>query len=183
MARFYYLDIESNGINPQLNDIVTIQYQPLNEKGEACGELIILKSWESSEKEIVEKFYKIFVNTFIWDFIPIMQNGLFDFTFLLEKFRKYNLPIHKDSLEFIFTKPYLDIRTTLIIANDMQFKNSGLDKMTFKESDGRNIPIWFAEKEYDKIIQYIQMETTAFIKAFQIIIEHQKDLKGKLKNG
>ena len=63
----------------------------------------------------------------------------------------------------------------------MQFKGHSLDSMTTKVGDGRNIPIWFAEKKYNLIENYIKQETEAFLKAFQIIIVHCKDLKDKLK--
>lgn len=179
----FYLDVETGGFDPEINDIITIQYQPLDSKGEAIGGLIILKSWESSEEDIVKKFYKTFVtdNYTVWGFISVGCNLLFDLRFIIAKFKKYNLPIDKEPLEFVFGKPSIDIRNNLVIANDMQFKGCGLDSMTTKLEDGRNIPIWFAEKKYDLIENYIKMETEAFLKAFQIIIEHEKTLKEKLK--
>jgi hypothetical protein len=179
----HYLDVETGGFDPIANDIITIQYQPINAQGEAIGDLVILKSWESSEEEIVRQFYKKFVtdNYSVWGFISVGTNLLFDMRFIIAKFQKYGLDFEMTPLDFLFSKPHIDIRNNLIIANDMQFKGCGLDSMTTKTEDGRNIPIWFAEKKYDLIENYIRMETEAFLKAFRIIIDHSKDLKSKLK--
>jgi hypothetical protein len=178
-----YIDAETTGFDPEKDDIITIQYQPIDSKGEAIGGLIILKSWLSSEEDIVRKFYKVFVtdNYSVWGFVSVGTNLLFDLRFITAKFKKYNLDIGMSPIDFFFSRPHIDIRNNLIIANDMQFRGCGLDSMTTKLEDGRNIPIWFKEKKYDLIENYIKMETEAFLKAFQIIIEHSKTLKDKLK--
>lgn len=179
----YYLDIETSGFIPEVDDIITIQYQLIDYTGKTIDDLVILKSWESSEEDIVKKFYKVFItdNYTVWGFIPVGTNLLFDLRFIIAKFKKYGLLIDKEPLEFVFSRPHIDIRNNLIIANDMQFKGCGLDGMTTKLEDGRNIPIYFKEKKYDLIEKYIIQETEAFLKAFQIIIQHSKDLKSKLK--
>jgi hypothetical protein len=177
----YYLDIESGGVNPDIDEIVTIQYQPIDSTGQAIGGLIILKSWESSERDIVEKFHKLFITDCVWDFTALGVNLIFDLTFLLKKFEKYGLPIGKEPLDFLFFKPFLDLKSNLVIINDLRFKNSGLDKLTNKESDGRMIPEYFKAKEYDKIVKYIEQETKSFLEALQVIIIHDKELKVKLK--
>jgi hypothetical protein len=179
---YYYLDIETEGIDPDKDKILTIQYQPLNSGGYPKDKLVILKEWESSEEEIVKKFYKILITdcNSCWDFIPIMQNHIFDLNFLIKKFKKYNLKVDED-LKFLFKIPLIDIRYTLIIANGMAFKGCGLDKMTKKERDGSIIPLWYKEKKYKEIESYIIQEAESFIEALQIIINNLKDLKSKLK--
>lgn len=171
------------GFSPEENDIISIQYQELDCNGNPISELIILKSWESTEKDIVEKFYKIFVKDrkSPFTFIPIMQNSLFDFRFLIAKFKKYNLDIGMNETDFCFSYPIIDLRATLIIANNMQFKGSGLSSMITKETDGKMIPEYFKQGQYDLIVKYIEQETEAFIKALKIIIEYQRPLKFKLK--
>jgi len=53
----YYFDMETTGFDFDKDEIITIQFQRLNGfTGEPIGELEILKSWESSEKEILETF-------------------------------------------------------------------------------------------------------------------------------
>jgi len=169
------------GFLPEENDIISIQTQELDSSGSPIGELIILKSWLSSEEQIIKEFYKTFVKERLnpFDFIFVMQNSLFDFRFLINKFKKYNLDIG-NPMDFCFSYPIIDLKTTLIIANDMKFKGSGLSSMSEKKEDGKMIPEYFKAKEYDKIVEYIIQETESFIKAFQIIIEHNKTLKPKL---
>ena len=51
----YYFDMETTGLNFNTDKIITIQWQELDGMtGEPVAELNILKSWESSEKEILE---------------------------------------------------------------------------------------------------------------------------------
>ena len=55
----YYFDIETTGLDPKKDKIITIQYQELDRfTGKAIGKLVILKEWESSEREILQKFIK-----------------------------------------------------------------------------------------------------------------------------
>jgi uncharacterized protein YprB with RNaseH-like and TPR domain len=56
----YYLDIETTGLYPKVDSIITIQFQELDRFVNAKGKLIILKSWQSSEKEIVNHFIQIY---------------------------------------------------------------------------------------------------------------------------
>ena len=73
----YYLDIETTGFDPKFDKIITIQYQQLDiASGKPIGNLIILKEWESSEKEILKKFI---VDTQIGHFLfPHYSNKLYD---------------------------------------------------------------------------------------------------------
>ena len=180
-VNYYYLDIESSGLNPKEDKILTIQYQKLDTYGNPIGELIILKEWESSEEDIIKKFYNVFVTESVWNFIPIMQNPIFDFSFLLEKFRKYDLKIDERELDFLFRLPIVDLHPVLVIINNMSFKGSGLNSMTEKKGEGGFIPDLYAQKEYAKIEEYIKQETASFIDAFQILCKELPKLKRLLK--
>lgn len=166
----YYLDIETTGFNPEKDKIITIQYQRIDDRnyGKPIGDMVILKEWELSEESIVKIFYrKLFdEDGDDWSFIPVMQNHLFDFNFLFEKFKKY-CNWNEDAMKYMFSKPFIDIKYTLIMANKLSFRNSGLDKMTNKVMDGKQIPVWYNNKEYSKIEQYIIMEKDAFMDFFQ----------------
>ena len=49
----YYLDMETTGLEPSIDQIITIQYAELDEKSlDPIGELMILKVWDMSEKEL-----------------------------------------------------------------------------------------------------------------------------------
>ena len=158
----YYLDIETTGLDPNRDKIITIQYQELDiSTGEAVGELKILKEWESSEKEIIRQFVldsKI-LDSYAFSFVPVGYNLTFEHNFLKRRARIHEL-IEIDILK----NPSLDLRAIGVLMNFGQFKGSGLDKITGKKSNGRNIPIWYGNKEYDKIIDYIMNETEEFIK-------------------
>ena len=74
----YYLDIETTGLDEVQNEIVTIQWCELERNtGQKLGELQILKSWESSEKDILEKFADIVDLTNPYPFSFIRCSKLF----------------------------------------------------------------------------------------------------------
>ena len=53
----YYLDIETNGLDPYQDRIITIQYAELERgTGKQIGELNILKEWELGEEQMLRQF-------------------------------------------------------------------------------------------------------------------------------
>lgn len=168
---FYYLDLETTGIDPEKDDIVTIQFKKLGFNCRISSDpLIILKSWESSEKEIVSKFHEFFMrDTNVWNFVPVGNNLIFEFKFLFSKFEKYGL--HYPNLaDYFYKKPNLDTRTILVISNYVEFKGSGLDRFTSKSQDGSKIPEMFKNKEYEKIEEYIGNEAKGFLDLLELCI-------------
>ena len=161
MATFY-LDIETTGLDPEKDKIITIQFQELDRyTGEAVGELTILKEWESSEKEILEEFIS---KTNILDgndfsFVPIGYNLGFEHDFIKSRSEINGLT----SLDILHC-PFIVLRSAGILMNAGQFKGSGLSDLTGKKGSGILIPGWYENKEYDKIIDYIKNETEEFIK-------------------
>lgn len=161
MGNFYF-DIETTGLNSKIDQIITIQYQELHRNtGEAIGNLIILKAWESSEKNILEKFINDsrIADPYPFTFIPSGYNLRFEHDFLKDRTKHHGL----DELD-ILHKPFIDLHPLGILMNKGEFKGSGLDKLTDKPMDGSRIPKWYEQKEYDKIVKYIEDETKAFIK-------------------
>lgn len=158
----FYLDIETTGLNPEKDKILTIQYQELERNtGEAKGQLIILKEWESSEKEIIQKFITdtTILDAYPFSFIPVGYNLNFEHNFLMQRVKIHGLP----SID-ILNNPFIDLQAVGILMNNGEFKGSGLDKITGKVSDGKHIPILYNNCEYESIVSYIQMETREFIK-------------------
>ena len=64
---------------------------------------------------------------------------------------------------------YLDIKSTLIMINKGLFKGTKLSWFTEKEDHGNKVPIWYKQKEYDKIVVYILSETEGFIDAYKFL--------------
>jgi len=160
----YYLDLETEGLNPKEDKILTLQYQPLDKEGNPDGNLIILKEWEIGEEEIIKRFLYIFKK---WEFIPVGMNLSFDFRFLLAKIEKYTgRIIEYDELS---NTPHLDIKPILVLMNGGNFKGAKLSNFTSKGQNGIAIPEYYKNKEYDKIINYIDKEADEFIKFYKYL--------------
>lgn len=160
MSQFYF-DIETTGLDPERDKIISIQIQELDRNtGDKIEDLIVLKEWESSEKEILEQFIEgSGVLDYPFNFIPVGYNLGFEHSFLITKTRLYNLP----EID-ILNNPFVDLRSIGILMNRGEFKGSGLDRITGKKSDGSILPDWYQNKEYDKILDYVESEANEFIK-------------------
>jgi hypothetical protein len=173
----FYLDVETTGLNPDVDEILTIQFQELDRKtGNAIGELVILKAWESSEKEIIERFLTetSFLDAYDFSFIPVGYNLGFEHNFLKKRAEVHGLP-EVD----ILGKPFIDLRVIGILMKGGEFKGSGLNKITGKERDGIMVPIWNKVGDYDKIVEYVEMETREFIKFNVWLYRRMPELLGE----
>ena len=160
----YYLDLETQGLNPETDKIVTLQYQQLNSEGDPVGNLVILKEWELGEEELIKRFLTVFRK---WEFIPVGMNLGFDFRFLLTKIQKY--PGGKIDLLELSSFPHLDIKPILVLMNGGNFKGAKLSNFTEKGQNGIAIPLYYKNKEYDKILGYIEKEASEFIKFYKYL--------------
>jgi len=158
----FYLDVETTGLNPEVDEILTIQYQELDRRtGVAIGPLVILKAWESCEENIIRRFLEetSFLDDWDFSFIPVGYNLKFEHKFLKRRAEIHGLP-EVD----ILNKPFIDLHMVGIMMNRGEFKGSGLDKLTGKDRDGMMVPVWFDHGDYGKIVDYIEMETREFVK-------------------
>ncbi len=120
----YYLDIETSGLDPEEDQILTIQYQKISSTGNAIGQLTILPSWKYSEEDIVKEIATYMLDDNPWNFIPVGNNLIFEFKFLVSKFRKY---LGKElDIGYFFSRPHLDLKHVMILANSGNFKGSHL---------------------------------------------------------
>jgi hypothetical protein len=151
----YYLDIETNskGIKPTTDDeILTIQYQKLNTKtGREEDDLTILKSWESSEKQILTTFHRVFQPEKSFAFIAIGMNLNFDFFLLHNRWKRIDISVSLETL--FYTLPYIDVKPIIVLLNEGSFKGARLDKFTGKERSGAIIPELYAKRDYAAIEQ------------------------------
>jgi hypothetical protein len=161
----YYFDLETTGLNPKEDKIISIQYQQLDREGNPIGDLVILKEWELGEEEIIKRFFSIFDK---WSFIPIGTNLNFDFKFLASKINKYT-NINLTSSEIHSDYPHIDIKPILILLNNGNFKGASLHNFTDKGPNGFHIPTYYNNKEYNKITEYIEKEAKSFISFYQFL--------------
>jgi hypothetical protein len=178
-GRRYYLDIETvphepfinypkASFEPMMAKIISIQYQPLDfMTGQPIGELQILKEWEngSSERIIVEKFKRLFLDSGNWGFVPVGNNLIHEFRFLKYKFNYY---CGLNELK-LGQRPMIDIKSTLIINNGGYFK--GCARAIGKIGKAANIASWYTGRHYQLIEQYIIEEATNFVHAYSILID------------
>lgn len=171
----YYFDIETYSPgekpNPEKDKIISIQFQRIDLRtGKPNGELVILKEWESSEEEIVEKFYSRFFDDGlnIWDFVPIGVQLNFEWEFLISKFNKY-LNKKLTSKDLHYSRPHVDIKPILVLLNNGNFKGAGLSSFTNKTERGNIIGEYYKSGQFDKIEDYIVNETESFLEFLQKI--------------
>ena len=161
MGNFYF-SIETTGLNPEEDKILAIQFQELDRTtGGPIGELQIFKEWESSEKEILKQFFKKskILEDYPFNFVPVGYNLGFERKFIKQRAFLHQLP-GMDLLD----KPFIDLRALGILMNQGEFKGSGLDNLTGKEKiEGRQIPVWYNNGEFNKIIGYIKEKAKQFI--------------------
>ena len=175
----YYTDLETTGLNPEEDKILTLQYQPLDKDGNPAGNLVILKEWEIGEEELIKRFLYIFKK---WEFIPVGMNLAFDFKFLFAKIKKYTGK--EIDLNELGNIPHLDIKPILVLMNGGNFKGAKLSNFTSKGQNGIAIPEYYKNKEYNKIIGYVEKEADEFIKFYKYLKQNLVLLKSKeVKNG
>ena len=176
-----YFDIETYSVgefpDPKTDKIISIQFQKIDIKtGSPTGKLQILKEWEEGEEEIVRFIYKWFFASGRnrWQFVPIGFNLNFEWKFLSYKFKQYGLD-EKDLSDYYDNFPQIDLKSMAVIKKG-SFVGAKLSSISNKEEDGHLIKEYYEAKEYDKILNYIENETKAFIELYQKIAKNIDNL-------
>lgn len=175
----YYFDIETTGLDPERDKIISIQWQRLpGDTGEALEDINILKEWETSEKDILKKAFPIIKPDYPFDFIKIGKNLFFDFMFLSRRAKKYGISAF--TIEDCYNMCWIDLKPILIIMNRGKFK--GYNKIIDVDSkfDNKWIPELYRGKNYQDIISYIREEAGAFIESYMILKRELPLLRKKL---
>lgn len=175
----YYFDMETTGLDPLNNKIISFQWQQLSgSDGKPLDDLKILKEWESSEEEILRRFLPVICTENPFDFIMVGKNLIFDFMFLNQRAQAYGLKGF--SLQKCHERCWIDLKPILIMINRGRFK--GYDRVIDKNGSLTkvNVPKLYKEKKYSEIINYIQDESTVFLRAFQTLKKEMPSLKVKL---
>lgn len=161
----HYFDIETTGLNPEQDKIITIQIQKLvGRTGEPIGEIDILKEWGSSEKEIIEKVMPLLTCENPFDFIIVGKNLLFDFMFLSKRAEKYGLK--GLDLHCVYDRAFIDLKHVLVMINEGNFR--GYDKLLKKGKLANvQVPELYKQERYEEIIKYIKEEAKIFVDIYQ----------------
>ena len=177
----YYLDIETTGLDPLRDKIITIQYMELERNtAKSVGPLKILKEWESDEKTILTKLISDsgISKSYKFAFIPVGFNLQFECSFFWHRCISNGLkPID------ILNRPFLDLKTVAVIMNKGEFKGASLHKMTNKPHSGAIIVQWYDEKKYAEIENYIKSETDEFSNFCAWLYTEMPQLFEKFKAG
>lgn len=175
----YYLDLETYSptkpIDFHKDPIISIAYQQIDSKtGEPKAPLNILKSWESSEQEILEQFYVTFNIDSKWSFIPIgCKLTDFDLIMLGTHWRKMGYNISATDL---YNHPFIDIYPALLLCNGGTFSGCSLKKFAGKRDSGDKIADWYTNKNYPALESYITNEAEVFIRLYAFLVQHMPSL-------
>ena len=91
----------------------------------------------------------------------------FEFFMLHNRWKKNGIDVPLKTL--IYDIPHVDIKSILVILNGGKFRGASLDNFTGKTSNGAVIPEYYANRDFEKIEDYIKKEAEEFIKFYQMI--------------
>lgn len=177
----FYLDIETTGIDAQHDQILTIQFQPLDRStGMPISSLRILKAWESSEKQILEQFIAEvgILDPYPFTFIPVGFNLMFEHAFFKTRSVANGLP----EID-ILASPFIDLKAVGVLMRRGEFKGTSLDALTGKQGNGSQISGWYASGDFDSIVRYIEQEAMEFIKLHVWLCEKMPGLRREWMKG
>jgi len=182
MGNFYF-DIETTGLNPKEDKIITIQYMELDKfTGFPKKEMVILKEWESSEKEILGFFRERFLNKQAFDFVPIGKALEFNFRFIIERNNALFDNNYISYRKLFAQTPSIDIKPILILINGGKFTGyqNVLGKQTY---DSAKIIELYKNKEFEKLETTIKLEANEFLIKYRLLRKELPRIQEKFEKG
>lgn len=174
----YYLDLKSqfasDGKPDPCNDkIISISFIPFfDNSGRKKDELTILKSWESSESDILKEFLDITGwqddTPDPWRFVPSnfgLNNILTAITQRCEKLLNVSL-----NYQFLMNLPKIDLKSIAIIRKRGNFKKTSLPNFSRKLRKAYTIGGLIEDKKWEELEAYIQLETEVFLKIYKRLV-------------
>ena len=183
---YFFFDIETfidesdkaSGLNPYKNKskIISIAYNYYNEfkmNEKFIRPPTVLKEWEENEEKILKKFYN-FIKIKLPDDKHFKFIGFnctkFDLTYLLGRLELYEIDTKEEIYEYLFRLPHvIDLGQLDQIISKNRFKeimninqkeaNNFFD-IPLKKGSGKDVTKYNLNKEYDKILEYINDEFT-----------------------
>jgi hypothetical protein len=178
----YYLSIEGTKTgersDPATDKLVCLQYQKIDPAtGEPLDVLVILREWESSEKDVVTTFYNQFFKPGLplTDFIPVGLNLDYCYEMLLALFRKYGLA-PPTSHELYYQRLRFDLKPIIVLLNNGSFAGASLDAFSLKKGEDRHMEKWYGKQDYGRIEHYVREEAGRFLKVFQYLSKYKTRL-------
>jgi hypothetical protein len=190
-----YFDIETLGVDPSKDKIITIQYQTLvydeegNRKrvkidGRPPHTLTILKDWQYDEKTILQQAYKDlgFAELEKLDnisrhwFEPVGNILSFEGKFPKTRFMKHGIIGSDGHLRF-GQLTLIDLRPLMILINGGNYDTT---KFFGKIGENKLVPVWYEKKEYDKIEDYVQREAASFTKTLDYLVANLPKMKNDI---
>jgi hypothetical protein len=174
-----YFDIETSGLDPEQDKIITVQYQTIayNENGNRIPAfsshtmpspgLHILKEWEIGEKALLLKTYTDLLRPDRRKYFePVGNNLAFEGKFLKARMKKRGILRNTDHLRFGQLK-LLDLYPLMILINNGYPTTA---KFFGKSGRSRTVPVWYDQKRWDRIEHYIHEETNSFVKTLDYLM-------------
>jgi len=168
-----YIDIETTGLNCIENEVIVIQMKHDNEPIE------IYTIWTSNEKTILKKMINRILEiqakeNYTW--CVGFNSSKFDIPFLYQRCIHNNISSPDELFKILYSNfVHLDLRQIFYSSNNWRFKGLGWSNVLKaydyppKIAEGNQIPIWYKEKKYDKIIQYIESEFPAMVDIYWMV--------------
>jgi DNA polymerase elongation subunit (family B) len=154
-----YFDIETfseNGFRADTTKVISIQYK------DHQGNLKILKEWESSEKDILQKFLTDLKMMKKDDFLILVGHNIlrFDLPVIIRRMVANGIDGHGNLEDFFSNIATLDTMQCMLPFNDMRFKglsSEGIAQMlgiTPPHHKNTEIESFYKNREFQKIEQH-----------------------------